>query len=377
MLFIALVLLAALSLEGIGTWVSVIGLSALFAGSPIVIVLAVCLDFAKLVAVSFLYKNWNGINLLMKSYMTVATCVLILITSAGAFGFLSGEFQKSISTSNEQKVLITALTEEQTRLQTRKLEIDKQIAQLPEKNVRGRTTLMRQFGPEIDRINSRLVEIDKQLPQLKIDSIKKNVKIGPITYVAEVFGTTPEAAIKWIILVIIFVFDPLAVSLLVAANYLLTRREAEKSAVEKTLEDSVEDPPAQVMNVEEPPPVQIVVPEPVPVVEAVVEEVTVSVPEPETPPVTPAPVVKSSASDQVVPEKKSRRKLRESTVSVKPAETKKDAEPVVKSILENVDDSKGDVEMWATDTKRTDSKINNLYNSDRVGGGDPSGIPKK
>lgn len=228
MLFALLVLAAAFLIEGIGTYVSVVGLSSLFAANPVIILLAVSLDIGKVVAVSFLYKYWSKIGWLMKSYMSVAALVLMLITSSGAFGYLSGEFQKAIADTSTGAVITASLTEEQGRLQKRKEDIDKQISQLKDDNVGGRTRLMRSFGPEIKRINDRLADIDKELPKLKVEAIKKNVEVGPIIYIADAFNTTPEKAVKWVILLIIFVFDPLAISLLLAGNYLIELRKQEK-----------------------------------------------------------------------------------------------------------------------------------------------------
>lgn len=228
MIFISIVLLAAFLIEGIGTYISISGLAALFSANPVIMLMAFSLDVGKVVAVTFLYKYWKHINVLMKSYMTAAAVVLMIITSAGAFGFLSSEFQKAISDTGQQKVLLDSLADEQARLQKRKEEIDKQIAQLPENNVRGRTTLIRQFDPEVKRINDRLASIDKELPALKVDSIKKNVEVGPIMFLADAFSTTPEKAVRWIILVIILVFDPLAIALLLAGNFLLERKKSEQ-----------------------------------------------------------------------------------------------------------------------------------------------------
>lgn len=360
MIFIVLVLLAAFFLEGIGTWISVIGLSALFAGSPIVVILAICLDFAKLVTVSFLHKNWHGINLLMKSYLTAAACILVLITSSGAFGFLSGEFQKSISSTNEQRVLIVALTEEQTRLQTRKNEIDKQIANLPEKTVRGRTTLMRQFGPELDRINARLIEIDAQLPQLKIDAIKKNVKVGPITYVAEVFGTSPEAAVKWIILTIILVFDPLAVCLLIAANYLITNRAENKKSTDAAAtvsSDSVQ--PEAITDASS------AVPEPDEVQQEPETKLELDLPSTDVSPPQMVEELKPTIPTQPPPKKTKTPTKQKQLPSKTPPPAQ---EPLAKSLLEDIDPSKGDVEMLQAGSKKVDSKINRLYKSDYVDG---------
>ena len=239
--FALIVLASAFLIESIGTFISVLGLASLFSASLIVISMAVALDIGKVVAVTFLYKFWKDMHLLMKVYMTTAVMVLMLITSAGVFGFLSAEFQKAISSTNEQTVLITALTDEQKRLQSRKEEIDAQIAQLPQNSVRGRTVLMKQFEPEVSRINSRLAEIDKELPQLKMDTIKKNVEVGPIMYISQAFGVTPEEAAKWVIFIIIFVFDPLAIALLLAGNFLLQQKsKPEETNVQPPPEEKVE-----------------------------------------------------------------------------------------------------------------------------------------
>jgi hypothetical protein len=252
MFFMFLVFLAAFALELIGTWVSVIGLSSMFAASQVVIILAICLDFAKVITVSYTYTYWKDIKFLGKVYYLAASTVLVIITSAGAFGYLSGEFQKAISDTNQQSVQLAALIDEQGRNQKRKEAIDKQISQLPESNVRGRTQLIKQFGPEIKHINDRLIEIDKELPALKIDSIKKNVEVGPIIYVAEAFHTTPELAVKWVILTIIFVFDPLAISLLLAGNALIAMRQKKKA--EDALNKEVPITSAeQVIQIDEPP----------------------------------------------------------------------------------------------------------------------------
>ena len=225
MLFAIITFLSALFIEGIGTYISILGLSALFAFNPIIIAMAVALDIGKLVAVSFVYKYWAKINWVMKSYMTAAAVVLVFITSMGAFGFLSAEFQKAIAGNSQQNVRIEALTEEKARLQARKEQIDQQVANLPANYGRTRINVINSFKEETQRINARLAKIDEELPQLKVENIEKSVKIGPILYVANAFGTTPEIAVKWVILTIIFVFDPLAIALILAGNFLWAQRE--------------------------------------------------------------------------------------------------------------------------------------------------------
>ena len=177
----------------------------------------------------------------MRGYMLAATFVLMMITSAGAFGYLSGEFQKAISDTNQTQVIKQALEEEQARLQARKREIDNQIAKLPDNSVRGRTALMKQFEPEVSKINERLIDIDAELPKLKIEAIKKGVEVGPIIYIAESFNTTPEVAVKWVILVMILVFDPLAITLLLAGNFLIAKEKEEKEQRLKNKDGDTDD----------------------------------------------------------------------------------------------------------------------------------------
>lgn len=232
-MFTFLVLFAAFLIESIGTYVSVVGLSALFSANPVIILLAVSLDIGKVVTVSFLYRNWKDISWLMKSYMTIAAIVLMIITSVGAFGYLSAEFQKAIQGTNENAVIIQTMEDEQARLQARKEQIDNQIAQFPPEYVTGRRQAVEQFAPEVNRINERLAEIDQELPNLKLETIKKNVEVGPIIFIAEAFGTTPEQAVKYVILIIIFVFDPLAIALLIAGNFLIKNKELLKAKKEQ------------------------------------------------------------------------------------------------------------------------------------------------
>ena len=237
MIFIILTFFAAFLIESIGTYVSVVGLSALFSSNPVVMVLAVALDIGKLITVAFLYKHWGKMNLVMKGYMLIAAAILMLITSAGAGGYLSQQFQGAILNTKESDIRVTALKEEKSKLEARKIAIDNQIANLPANTVKGRTKLMAEFKTEIERVNNRVIEIDKELPDLLVSKAGADSHVGPILYVAEAFNTTVENAVKYVILLIIFVFDPLAIVLIIGGNFLLDyRRRAIKKAERKKQE---------------------------------------------------------------------------------------------------------------------------------------------
>ncbi|MBL8414427.1 MAG: DUF2934 domain-containing protein [Propionivibrio sp.] len=227
MIFSLLTFASAFLIEGLGTWISIIGLSSLFSADPIIIALAAALDVGKVVTVSFLYKRWSTAPRVLRFYMIVATAVLMAITSAGAFGYLSAAFQGAIKDTKQQQILVTAAMEEKAKLEARKKEIDAQIANLPSHIVQGRQKLISAFKGEADRINLRLRQLDAELPKMRAQQITINTHTGPIVYISEAFNVSVEQAVKYVILIIIFVFDPLAIALLVAGNFLWETRKKE------------------------------------------------------------------------------------------------------------------------------------------------------
>lgn len=224
MIFILLTFLAAFLLEGIGSVISIYGLMAIFGINYFIIFLAVSFDFAKIITVSLLYKEWGELNKPIKFYLTLASCVLVLITSTGAAGYLSAEFQKAILPTLAIDIKVKAIEEEKVKLEKRKIEIDNQITNLPSDMVKGRTKLIANFKTELERTNNRIVELDQEVPKLKIEAVDKTSHAGPITFIAKIFKITAESAMSYLIGLIVLVFDPLAVALILAGNYLVEKR---------------------------------------------------------------------------------------------------------------------------------------------------------
>jgi hypothetical protein len=244
MLFVLITFLAAFLIEGLGTLVSVIGLSTLFGANPIIIALAISLDVGKLVVVSMLYKYGKEMGKVMKTYAFIAATITMIITSAGAAGYLSGEFQKAIMGTQEGSLKVSVLKDQQKKYEDRKRQIDDQIAALPEKTtVNQRLKLMNGFKAEQAELQNKISDIDKQLPELQIHQIGVEAKAGPILYIAKAFDIPVESAVKYVILMIIFVFDPLAVYLILAGNFLLDRmrRLKEKAGIVQEEPKEAED----------------------------------------------------------------------------------------------------------------------------------------
>jgi len=239
MTFILLILLTAFLMEGVGSYISVVGLSALFSGDLVIIAMAVIMDVAKVTTVSFIYQYWREIRKTMRAYMTAAVIVLMTITSAGAFGYLSAAFQRAVQPNREIALKVDALTREMTALEAEKkeltdtkLKINQQIANVPTSTEdTARRRLISSFKPELDRAGKRLEVVNKRVDSLRSEvlqaqseNVAKDVHTGPITYVSKAFGLSLEDSSKYIILLIVSVFDPLAIMLVIAGNFLIERR---------------------------------------------------------------------------------------------------------------------------------------------------------
>ena len=226
-----LTLLCALALSGIAAYYSILGLAAIFTGAfwPIVFMGSV-LEASKLVTTSWLYRNWKNCPLLLKSYLTFAVVILMVITSMGIFGFLSKAHIDSTMDAGMNSVEVKTLNQQEKIAKER---LDYLLAR-----AKDPSTASNRLDNQIQSTQKELVEINKKkLPLLK-ESNKLVAEVGPIKYVGDmIYGTDDENAIdkavRLVIMLIMVVFDPLAVLLLVAANISMKKRE-ETQPVKKT-----------------------------------------------------------------------------------------------------------------------------------------------
>ncbi len=231
-IFPKLIGLSALLVAGSAAFFSVYGLSKLFAGATLsVIIMAGSLEFAKLISASFLYRYWKSINVLMRSYLTVAIVTLVLITSAGIFGFLSNAYQGATINFEKQS---TALLYKEDRLEQLeddktylKEELEQSIASLPDNYPTAKRKLREEYNPKVLEINDEILGIKQEIGDLKIELIETGVDVGPALYLARIFGTDIDSVVKFFIFMLIFVFDPLAVVLVIAFNMTMGYKEFE------------------------------------------------------------------------------------------------------------------------------------------------------
>ena len=244
-----LALLAGLLLSGTAAYYSIIGLLAIFPGAVLPITLmGSSLEFAKLVAASWLYRNWSIAPRVIKGYFVFAILILMFITSLGTFGYLSKVHLETSNAVSDNSIEIARLEaeEQSTRIQLSNSQkqldlIDKIVSESADAN-RANSIMTRQMNSRaasvksIEELSAKLAKIKQELAPLQRTNLKAEAEIGPLKYVAElIYGADAKdhfgSAVRFVIILIVLVFDPLAVLLLIAANISYTTREPKKKKV--------------------------------------------------------------------------------------------------------------------------------------------------
>ena len=228
-LFPYLVGLAALLVAGSAAFYSVFGLSKLFSGAAIaVVIMAGSLEFAKLVTASFLYRYWDEINKIMKTYLIVGVVTLVVITSAGIFGFLSNAYQGATASFEKESTALLYKEDRLDQLQEDKKflkeELEAAVSELPDNYRTAKRKLREEYQPKINQINTDMMELKQEIGDLKIALVETGIDVGPAIFLARVFDTDVDSVVKYFIFMLIIVFDPLAVVLVISYNLTLQVR---------------------------------------------------------------------------------------------------------------------------------------------------------
>ena len=255
-LFPFLIALSALSVSASAAFYSITGLSKLFAGAALeVIIMASALEVAKLVIASLLYQYRKSLPKILKGYLTLACIVLMLITSMGIYGFLSASYQEVANKTQLSENKIELIEKKRDNIQEQlnflsgeKQSITNSISELQKglsnnviqykdretgeiittTSTSTRKALEKQLDQSIDRQNALNSKIDSlntvlfnyETEMFEIEQESESAsELGPLKYLSNITGTPMNKIINWLLLTIIFVFDPLAISLVIAANF--------------------------------------------------------------------------------------------------------------------------------------------------------------
>jgi hypothetical protein len=257
-LFPYIIAASALSVSASAAFYSVTGLSMLFAGaSTAVAIMASSLEVSKLVIASLLYQYWTDLNKVLKIYLTIAVAVLILITSAGIYGYLSSAYQETANKSSvvDSKILAletkkklyedtrnNILKEKQSLVDLKGALTKTSTTQYTDRNgnlvVRSNNASFKQIesasksdeklSSKVDIVNDSIFALENRILEIKTNSQVSN-ELGPLKYLSNLTGYSMDKIINWFLIVIIFVFDPLAIALVIAANFAFTRLKQPKT----------------------------------------------------------------------------------------------------------------------------------------------------
>ena len=255
-IFPIIIALSALSVSASAAFYSIFGLSHLFAGaSTQVIIMAGTLEVAKLVVASLLYQYWDKLNKLLRTYFVIACFVLMVITSGGIYGYLSGAYQTTSTQSEFLDKQVAVIEQKQVRFEEQKTDLKNEKAALVKtiSDLRvaisnpgqtqyvdktsgqiitstsntGRKALQKELKTSIterDNIDVQLSTITDSIAALDVSILNAQInnesarELGPLKYMAELTGQSMATIVNWFMMLIIFVFDPLAIGMIIAAN---------------------------------------------------------------------------------------------------------------------------------------------------------------
>ena len=256
--------LSAISISIIAAGYSIIGLAAIFAGATMpIIAMGSALEVGKLVAASWLYQNWKNslVPTLLKTYLFIAIVILIFITSMGIFGFLSKAHLDQVQPGSNNVLQIEILDNQinqQQKIVDRSQKTLNQLDAALDKYIdmeyvsRGlkerekQKTEREELSLAIKNASTEIAKLENEKFSYQKEQLKLEADVGPLKYIAELIYGEEEArthfdeAVRLVIIILIFVFDPLAVLLLIAANISLRERKLKKRLEETNEKERVE-----------------------------------------------------------------------------------------------------------------------------------------
>jgi len=256
--------LSAISISIIAAGYSIIGLAAIFAGATMpIIAMGSALEVGKLVAASWLYQNWKNslVPTLLKTYLFIAIVILVFITSMGIFGFLSKAHLDQVQPGSNNTLQIELLDNQinqQQKIVDRSQKTLNQLDAALDKYIdmeyvsRGlkerekQKTEREELSLAIKNASTEIAKLENEKFSYQKEQLKLEADVGPLKYIAELIYGEEEArthfdeAVRLVIIILIFVFDPLAVLLLIAANISLKERKLKKRLEETNEKERVE-----------------------------------------------------------------------------------------------------------------------------------------
>jgi hypothetical protein len=219
-------IISTISVATLAAIFSIVGLGALFSGAVMaVFAMAGSLEFSKFVLAAYLHQRWNDLNKVFRGYLVFAIVVLSLITSMGVFGFLSDAYQSASTSLEAENVKLQTEKNKQNSITNELMRINKAIDEIPITRISKKMRARQEAEPLIRDLNSKYDAIEKTISEMNLKVIEIKKKVGPLIYISRTFNADIDTVVKYLILVFVLVFDPLAICLVIATTQALESRK--------------------------------------------------------------------------------------------------------------------------------------------------------
>lgn len=224
--------LATIGVASLGAYFSITGLAALFSGAALAVwLMAGSLEFAKFMLAAYLHQTWKSLNLVYKTYLTFAIVVLSVITSIGIYGFLSDAYQSASAVYEAETVKIENTKKQQTIITAEIARLNQMVEEIPEKRISRRLKMRAEIEPQIQALNKQYNASEQILAASNIKIIDIRKKVGPLMTIAKTFNISLDKTVNYLILLLVSVFDPLAICLVMASTNALDSRRRKPETI--------------------------------------------------------------------------------------------------------------------------------------------------
>lgn len=219
-------IIGAISVSILGAAFSVLGLADLFSGAVLsVILMSSALEFSKFFIAAYLHQGWPRLRWIFKTYLLVSVVVLSVITSMGIFGYLSGAYQEASSKLESENIKLASLQAEHLRYTGEIDRLNKSIDEIPATRISKKMRARTEAEPVIAKLNEQIAKVAQQTTEAELHIIEVKKRVGPLIYIAKAFNTDIDTIVKYLILVFVLVFDPLAICMVIAVSESFASRQ--------------------------------------------------------------------------------------------------------------------------------------------------------
>jgi hypothetical protein len=212
--------IAALSVSSLGAFFSITGLGALFSGALVAVwLMAGSLEFSKFVMAAYLHQTWGHLNKVYRTYLVFAVVVLSVITSIGVFGFLSQAYQSASTVLEAENIKLQNIMTQKQLSEAEIARLNKSIDEIPANRITRRLKARAEIEPAIQELNKKVATAEREISAANLTILDVKKKVGPLIYIAKTFNMDIDVVVRYLILIFVSVFDPLAICLVIASTH--------------------------------------------------------------------------------------------------------------------------------------------------------------